>query len=89
MTPDRLNHLIDHCFRLHRMDNREAHYVGIARFLGVTPLTLRRWLRGERPIPRQAEIVMTILHHWPEVRAEAVDNLIRARDEGLDEETKA
>jgi hypothetical protein len=82
MTPERLKDLIEHCFRLNRMDNREAHYAGIAGFLGVTPLTLRRWLRGERPIPRQAELVMEILHHWPEVRANAVDKLIAARDAG-------
>ena len=51
MTPARLNEAIEQCFRLHRMDGREAHYDAIARFLGVAPITLRRWLRGERPVP--------------------------------------
>jgi hypothetical protein len=87
MTPDRLKAVIEHCFRLHRIDGREAHYDAIARFLGVQPITLRRWLRGERPIPRQVELVMTILHHWPEIRAEAVDNAIRGGSGGAGEET--
>jgi hypothetical protein len=82
MTAERLNFLIDHCFRLHRIDGRAAHHANIARFLGVEPITLRRWLKGERPVPRQVEVIMEILHGWPEVRAEAVDNLIRQRDEG-------
>ena len=89
MAPERLKYLIDHCLRLHRIDGREAHYDNIARFLGVEPITLRRWLRGERPVPRQVEIIFTILHNWPEVRAEAVDKFIAARDAGLDEETTA
>jgi hypothetical protein len=82
MTSERLNDLIEHCFRLHRMDNREAHYRNIARFLGVEPITLRRWITGASPVPRQVEIVMEIFHAWPEVRAEAVDKLIRERDGG-------
>jgi len=51
MTSERLNDLIEHCFRLHRLDNREAHYRNIARFLGVEPITLRRWLTGASPVP--------------------------------------
>jgi hypothetical protein len=82
MTSERLNDLIEHCFRLHRLDNREAHYRDIARFLGVEPITLRRWLTGASPVPRQVEIVMEIFHAWPEVRAQAVDKLIRERDGG-------
>jgi hypothetical protein len=81
MTADRFNYLVEHCLRLHRIDNREAFYRNIARWLGVTPITVRRWLRGERPVPRQVEIIFTILDGWPEVRAEAVDKLIKARDE--------
>jgi hypothetical protein len=63
------------------MEAQAAHYQDIARFLGVEPITLRRWLRGKRPIPRAVEVVMEIFHHWPEVRAEAVDQVIRRRDE--------
>jgi hypothetical protein len=82
MTPGRLNEVIEQCFRLHRIEGREAHYDAIARFLGVQPITLRRWLRGERPVPRTVDVIMTIFQAWPEVvRAEAVDKLIRARDE--------
>jgi hypothetical protein len=82
MTPARLNHLIDHCFRGQRREEKEARYDAIARFLGVKPITLRRWLRGERPIPRQAEVIMEILHFWPDVRAETVDKFIKAVAEG-------
>lgn len=80
MTAERLNDLIEHCMRLHRIDGREAHYRNIAVFLGVEPITLRRWVTGASPVPRHVEIIMEILHHWPEVRAEAVDNLIKKRD---------
>ena len=81
MTADRLNDLIEHCMRLHRIDGREAHYRNIARFLGVEPITLRRWVTGASPVPRHVEVIMEILHAFPEVRAETVDKLIRARDE--------
>jgi hypothetical protein len=81
VTPERLNALIEHCFRLHRLDKMEAHYLDIARFLGVRPITLRRWLRGERRVPRQVEVIMEILAEFPEVRAGAVDEAIRRRDE--------
>jgi hypothetical protein len=85
MTADRLNDLIEHCMRLHRIDGREAHYLNIARFLGVEPITLRRWVTGASPVPRQVDIIMEILHAWPEtVRAETVDNLIKRRDKGLE-----
>jgi hypothetical protein len=82
MTPDRLRYVIEQCFRLHRLEGREAHYDAIARFLGVQPITLRRWLRGERPIPTAVEKLMTILHFWPDIRAETVDKFIKAVDEG-------
>ena len=83
MTPERLKHVIERCFRKMRREDREVFYDDVARFLGVQPITLRRWLRGERPIPRQVEIIMEILHFWPDVTAEAVDKLILARDEGV------
>lgn len=80
MTPRRLTHLVNIC--KHRAGSRTAHYANVARFLGVEPITLRRWLAGERPVPRQVEIIMEIFHFFPEVTAEAVDKLIQARDEG-------
>lgn len=82
MHSGRLNYVIDQCFRKQRIDDREAHLKNISRFLGVQPITLRRWLKGERPVPRQVEIIMTILRFWPEVTAEAVDKFIQAVDEG-------
>lgn len=82
MTPERLRLLIDEdCLRRRRRGGRAATYRGIARFLGVQPITLRRWLRGQRPVPRSIEVIFEILHGWPEVTSEAVDNLIRERDE--------
>jgi hypothetical protein len=81
MTPERLNYLIEGKLRRRRKAGQAAHYADIARFLGVEPITLRRWLKGRRPIPRAVEVVMEIFHRWPEVTAELVDEAIRARDE--------
>ena len=83
MTPERLKHVIEQCFRRKRRENKEVFYDDIAQFLGVRPITLRRWLKGERPVPRQVEIIMEILHFWKEVTAEGVDKVIMARDEGV------
>ena len=83
MDAARLNFVIEQCLRGRRREDRALFHGEIARFLGVQPITLRRWLRGERPVPRMAEIVFEILHNWPEVRAEAVDNAIARRDKGL------
>lgn len=80
MTKERLNYLITMC--KHRERSDAEHYKRVAAFLGVAPITLRRWQSGERPAPRQVEIILEIFHFWPEVTAEAVDKLVRARDEG-------
>lgn len=69
MTHDRLNELIEECFRRRRMEGLPCSYTSVAGFLGVTPMTLRRWREGEAPIPRSVEIVMEIFHDFPEVRA--------------------
>jgi hypothetical protein len=85
VTPERLNFLIESCFRHQRgraREDLETHYVNIARFFGVDPLTLRRWRRGEKPIPRPVEVVMEIFHAYPQVTADAVNNVIRVRDDG-------
>jgi hypothetical protein len=79
MTPDRLRYLVNIC--KHRMGSETEHYARVARFLGVEPITLRRWMSGERPVPTVVEKLMEVLHFWPEVTAEAVDKLIQARDE--------
>jgi transcriptional regulator with XRE-family HTH domain len=80
MTKERLDYLINIC--KHRQGSETQHYQRVAEFLGVSPVTLRRWLNGERPVPRYVEVIMTILHFWPEVTAEAVDKVVRALDEG-------
>lgn len=79
MTPERLQFVLEHCFQKRRKEGWAAHYGDTARFLGVSPMTLRRWLKGERPVPRQVEIILEIFHFWPEVRAELVDKVIEER----------
>jgi hypothetical protein len=79
MTKERLDYLINIC--KHRKGGETEHYHRVAGFLGVKPVTLRRWLSGERPVPRYAEIIMEVFHFWPDVTAEAVDKLLQARDE--------
>jgi hypothetical protein len=83
MTPERLKDVIEQCLRLRRREDRPIFYADFARFLGVQPITMRRWLRGERPVPRMAEIIFEIFHHWPEISPEAVDNAIAKRDKAL------
>jgi hypothetical protein len=82
MTPERLNWLIDRCFEAHGGGGKAAHYRDIARFLEVEPITLRRWLRGRRPIPRHVEIIMEIFFAFPEVTAAGVEAAMRRRDGG-------
>jgi len=81
MTPERLRFLLEDCLRHQRRVARSAHQAAVARFLGVEPVTLRRWLRGAQPVPRQTEVILEIFHRWPEVTAEAVDKCILQRDE--------
>lgn len=83
MTAERLRFVIEQCLRSGRKEDRRIFHAEIARFLGVQPITLRRWLNGERPVPRMAEIIFEILHNWPEIRAGAVDNAIANRDKAL------
>jgi transcriptional regulator with XRE-family HTH domain len=52
-----------------RREGKAAHYRELARFLGVEPITLRRWLSGERPIPRTVEVVMEMYDAYPEEMA--------------------
>ena len=83
MDARRLNDVMEQCLRHRRREDRPISYADFARFLGVAPITLRRWLRGERPIPRMAEIIFEIFHFWPEIGPEAVDNAIANRDKAL------
>jgi len=78
MTPERLRYIIDHC--RNRANSPIETYAALARFLHVHPLTIRRWLSGERPIPRAIELLFEIHCAWPEVNAASVQALIDARD---------
>ena len=49
MTPERLDILIEHCFPRLSEVSLSAHEQGIARFLGISPVTLRHYLSGELP----------------------------------------
>jgi hypothetical protein len=79
--------LVEQCFRRKRARGQageggvEGHYAQLARFLGVEPITLRRWRTGERPIPRQVEIIMETFNAYPQVTADAINNVIHVRDE--------
>jgi hypothetical protein len=77
MTPARLDAAIEHCLRVLRVNGHAARKRDIAVFLGVSPRTLRRWLRGEQPIPRAVEIIMG---QSPEATAGAVEALVWRRD---------
>jgi hypothetical protein len=83
MDARRLNYVIEASFRRRRLEGRRLFHLEIARFLGVQPITLRRWRQGERPVPRMAEIIFEILFNRPEITAEAVDKWIERRDRHL------
>jgi hypothetical protein len=82
MTPERLAFLINHCYRRRGRDSLIAYRGDVARFLGITPRTLRRYLTGAQPIPRQIEVILEILHHYPAITAQAVDFLIQHVNDG-------
>jgi hypothetical protein len=81
MTPDRLKSLLTECYQRQREMGRPAGYDVTARFLGVAPITLRRWLRGLRPIPRAVAIVIEIFHAYPQVDGERIANLLLVDEE--------
>jgi hypothetical protein len=78
VTPTRLQFIIDHCRG--RGGGEVVTYRDLARFLKVQPITLRRWLSGERPIPRAIELLFEIHYAWPEINSETVQRLIDERD---------
>lgn len=80
MTPERLQLIIDACLSHRRDRDVSAHYRDIARFLHIEPHTLRRWLTGERPIPRPVEIIFEIFYAEPTINARMVEALIAQRD---------
>ena len=76
MTKERLRFVIEQCYLRHRLEGHPARYADTARFLGVTTMTLRRWLRGERPVPHMAAVILEIFHEWPEVSAERLAEIM-------------
>ena len=82
MTPARLDAIINHCFMLRRKNDLSAFYRDIAAHLRVDPKTLHRWLVGEAPIPSVVDELLEVYAHWPQVTAEAVEEIIRRRDAG-------
>ena len=84
MTPERMKELMEAGFRRRRQNGEPAHINHCAKFLGVTPMTMRRWLKGEAPIPRPIEIIFEGFEAWPETfNPQAVDKVIEERDNGL------
>lgn len=78
MTPQRFEMIYREWTRERRERGQgDAHWRDVARFFGVSELTVRRWRSGERPIPRGVEMVLEIFHRWPEVTAEAVEEALR------------
>jgi hypothetical protein len=66
MDAARLNEVIERCMARTRDEDREAHYKNLAEFLGVEPITLRRWRHGEVAVPRAVEVVLEIYDAFPE-----------------------
>lgn len=75
MDRERLRFVLEHCYRKQRLKGITARYEDTARYLGVSTMTLRRWLRGERPVPRQAAIILEIFHAY-EVDADRVSAMV-------------
>lgn len=85
MTPERLVMIYEEGVRERRQRGfGELHWRDIARFFGVRDITVRRWRSGETPIPRAVELVLEIMHGWPEVTLEGVEAAIRRRDEAAE-----
>ena len=87
MTPERLAFIINRCYCRRGRDSLIAYRGDVARFLGITPRTLRRYLTGAQPIPRQIEVILEILHHYPAITTETVEFLLRhANDQAPDDQ---
>lgn len=86
MTPERMRFIIDDCRANHscpRMSHR-----AIAAFLDVEPITFRRWMRGQSPIPRPVELLFELHHALPEtINRAALQRIMDERDrkEGADD----
>lgn len=78
MTPERLRFILNSC--LPRRAGAVENYRDLARFLEISPVTVRRWLSGARPIPRAIELLFEIHHAWPEINSASVQRLIDERD---------
>lgn len=83
MTPERMWFILEHCRERRGVARVVAHREFIE-FFAVRPITLRRWLKGERPIPRAVELLLEIKHAWPEINATALQRKMNSskRNEG-------
>lgn len=75
MDKERLRFVLEQCYLKQRLKGKAARYEDTARYLGVTMTTLRRWLKGERPVPRQVAIILEIFHAY-EVDADRVSAMV-------------
>jgi transcriptional regulator with XRE-family HTH domain len=83
MTKERLNFILNACFESKRGRPHsvlEAHLKDVAANLGISEVTLRRWRTGQAEIPRSIELLMEVFHNYPQVTADALNNIIRTRD---------
>lgn len=78
MTPERLRFIIESSQQ--RSGTTLMEYRQIAAFLDVKPITLRRWLNGERKVPRCVELLFEIHYRWPNINARTIQAVIDDRD---------
>ena len=83
MLADRLNLLVNRCKFVRRRRDGTPRYDDVAKFLGVTTNTLRRWRTGEQRIPRAVEIILETYHALPREAAEKVLAAIQRQDDAV------
>jgi hypothetical protein len=49
------------------------HYAAVARFLGITTRSLRRYRTGHKPIPRQLAIIAVIMRRNPAITMSQIE----------------
>lgn len=70
MTPSRLRHIIEHSRSIRAGPLTTDR--SLASFFHVHPITLRRWLNGDVPIPRATELVFEVHHAHPHLNSVAM-----------------
>lgn len=81
MTPAarRLRYIIDDCRANHPCPRMT--FKDMAAILGVAPITFRRWLSGERPVPRAVALLFEIHHRWPEINRTSLKPVLDGMDD--------